>query len=377
MANEEADEGREPPQWMIKDLAWRFLLSATEEEQEATHRMLFLAERAHWFYEDHCRVSDPSLKRKSLKQFAKLLFACDGLTQHLHGFSSAYDRFMQYKKQVPSCGAVILHSDMSHVLMVSHANSNVWSFPRGKRARYESFPECAAREVLEETGCDISGHISEDSQCFTAEIGGRTVRLYAVSGVDMPTHELGARTMNEIGSVAWQPVGKIRALAKGKKAELDGGGKLINVAPFAPAICKWVQRVKKQSRSNKRAQQQAGSSAADAEVSDTAYAVQGGDSSESLNRGKSQLQSTNEEDDDGADGEGESSMPKEGTSNTTDECDDRDMDDANPDAMLQHGLQQSDQFRSALLQMCKRAKRSLEPLLLFQLDTERVLQAVA
>jgi len=248
-AGDAAKGTKELPEWMLKDLAARFLLSATEEEQASTLRMLFLAERAHWFYQDHCQPSDPSLPRKTLRQFSKLLLSCDGLSQHLHHFSSAFDSFMQYKKQVPSCGAVILHASLSHVLMVCHTNSKAWSFPRGKRARHESYAACAAREVLEETGCDISGLLDEDtSEFFEADIGGRTVRLYGVAGIDMPSSQLGARTMGEIGSVAWLPLSKIKALTRGRKPELHDGGKLVNVAPFAPAICKWAQRLKKQSK---------------------------------------------------------------------------------------------------------------------------------
>jgi len=42
-------------------------------------------------------------------------------------------------------------------------SSSSWSFPRGKINADEPEHECAARETLEETGCDVSDKIIMDA----------------------------------------------------------------------------------------------------------------------------------------------------------------------------------------------------------------------
>lgn len=74
---------------------------------------------------------------------------------------AAYDKFLRYKERVPVCGAIILNSDATKVLLVKGFKSGAsWSFPRGKINEKEQPRDCAIREVLEETGFDITPHMN-------------------------------------------------------------------------------------------------------------------------------------------------------------------------------------------------------------------------
>lgn len=75
-------------------------------------------------------------------------------------------------------------------------SSNNWNFPRGKINKGESKSRCAAREVYEETSCDISALVREDD-FIEAVAFGQLVRLYIVVGVDEAT-QFAPRTRKEI-----------------------------------------------------------------------------------------------------------------------------------------------------------------------------------
>lgn len=69
----------------------------------------------------------------------------------------------EYKQSVPTYGAIILSENMSHVLLVqSYWAKSSWGFPKGKVNEEENPTRCAIREVLEETGFDITDHIDPD-----------------------------------------------------------------------------------------------------------------------------------------------------------------------------------------------------------------------
>lgn len=152
---------------VLEDLASRFILNLPPVELSQIERVCFQVEQAHWFYEDFVRPnSSLRLPSYNLKTFTRLFFEkCEFLRTEgapLSGWDpqAAYDKFLRYKERVPVCGAIILNSDASKVLLVKgyKANSS-WSFPRGKINENEQPRDCAIREVLEETGFDITPHM--------------------------------------------------------------------------------------------------------------------------------------------------------------------------------------------------------------------------
>jgi 8-oxo-dGTP pyrophosphatase MutT (NUDIX family) len=86
-------------------------------------------------------------------------------------------------------GGILLDSSMERVLLVKGWKSTgCWGFPRGKINQNETDMECAVREVLEETGVDLEGHMREED---TIEVfmDGKRNKLYIVAGVDPDSTE--------------------------------------------------------------------------------------------------------------------------------------------------------------------------------------------
>lgn len=58
-----------------------------------------------------------------------------------------------------------IHNGIVRVLMVHSTENNVLVFPKGTIKKKETIFEAASRELYEESGCKIIGHI-EEPQCF-------------------------------------------------------------------------------------------------------------------------------------------------------------------------------------------------------------------
>ena len=59
-------------------------------------------------------------------------------------------------KKEKSCGAIVfyLKKEKEQILLIKHANSGHWSFPKGHVEANETEVETAVREIKEETGVD-------------------------------------------------------------------------------------------------------------------------------------------------------------------------------------------------------------------------------
>lgn len=82
-------------------------------------------------------------------------------------------------------GAILIDSTLSHLLLVKASIGKRWFFPKGKANFNESIPDCARREVLEETGFDIdTANVS--STVFTPDVtSDARLTLYGVTGVPL------------------------------------------------------------------------------------------------------------------------------------------------------------------------------------------------
>ncbi|CAH8341518.1 unnamed protein product, partial [Eruca vesicaria subsp. sativa] len=111
--------------------------------------------------------------------------------------------FGAYKSRVPVAGAIILDETYERCLLVKGwKQSSSWSFPRGKKNTNEEDDVCAIREVLEETGFDVSKMLKKEEYIeFTFE-GKKRVRLYIVVGVRDDT-AFAPQTKKEISQIAW------------------------------------------------------------------------------------------------------------------------------------------------------------------------------
>ena len=76
--------------------------------------------------------------------------------------SSLITKWREYKKEVPTYGAIILDQNLTHCLLVQGSSEkSTWGFPKGKINIDEEPVRCAAREVFEEVGYDVSGLIDK------------------------------------------------------------------------------------------------------------------------------------------------------------------------------------------------------------------------
>lgn len=100
---------------------------------------------------------------------------------HADNVDQILEDFKAYKLAVPTYGGIILNEDMSKVLLVlGFWSKTSWGFPKGKVNEDEPPHLCAVREVLEETGYDISDRIDPD-EFIAKEITGQRCCLYMVS----------------------------------------------------------------------------------------------------------------------------------------------------------------------------------------------------
>ena len=97
-----------------------------------------------------------------MREFATHMFQyVPYLQKHSHRVGDILEEWREYKMGIPTCGAIIINKDADKVLLVQPWGKQSWGFPKGKIEEDELQHVCAAREVLEETGFDITPHLDE------------------------------------------------------------------------------------------------------------------------------------------------------------------------------------------------------------------------
>ena len=143
------------------------------------------------------------------------------LVKLLPRFNELYNDFKNYQTKIPRFGAIILNESLTKVLLVVSWNGSFYDFPKGKVDENEDDVDCAAREVCEEIGFDISNLINEEdyivkwnNSLFLSTESSKTepshidskfekyVKLFIVSGVK-ETEEFEIRTRKEIKRIEW------------------------------------------------------------------------------------------------------------------------------------------------------------------------------
>ncbi|KAG7156516.1 m7GpppN-mRNA hydrolase-like [Homarus americanus] len=149
--------------------------------------------------------------------------------------------FRDFKHRVPTYGGLLLNQDLSQVLLVQgfwHRAS--WGFPKGKINVDEEPYKCAIREVLEETGYDISPLIDPVVYLETS-IGEQFVRLYIIPGVSTAT-EFVPRTKGEIKQLKWFPINQLPSHKNDRNFnKLNGSTNMFYmVMPFVKPLREWL-----------------------------------------------------------------------------------------------------------------------------------------
>ncbi|XP_038992162.1 mRNA-decapping enzyme subunit 2-like [Hibiscus syriacus] len=230
-----------PPQELLDDLCSRFVLNVPKEDQQSFERILFLVEYAHWFYEDNTVEKNPSLKSLSLKEFTSLLFNnCDVLRPYVAHVDDIFKDFTDYKVRVPVTGAIILDETYERCILVKGWKGTSWSFPRGKKNKDEEDHACAIREVLEETGFDVSALLNKD-EYIEVIFGQQRVRLYVIAGVKDDT-AFAPLTKKEISEIAWHRLDDLQPATNEVISRGITGLKLYMVAPFLASLKSWISK---------------------------------------------------------------------------------------------------------------------------------------
>ncbi|XP_076916567.1 mRNA-decapping enzyme subunit 2-like [Bidens hawaiensis] len=228
-----------PPKELLDDLCSRFVLNVPKEDQQSFERILFLVEYAHWFYEDNSVENNPSLKSFTLKEFTSLMFnSCDVLKPYVPHIDDIFKDFTSYKVRVPVTGAIILDQTYERCVLVKGWKGTSWSFPRGKKNKDEEDDACAIREVLEETGFNVSKLINKE-EYIEMTFGPQRVRLYIVGGVKDDT-AFAPQTKKEISEIAWQRVDELQPANPDVISRSVAGLKLYMVSPFLKSLRAWI-----------------------------------------------------------------------------------------------------------------------------------------
>ncbi|XP_015583083.1 mRNA-decapping enzyme subunit 2 [Ricinus communis] len=230
-----------PPQELLDDLCSRFVLNVPKEDQQSFERILFLVEYAHWFYEDNSVEKNPSLKSFNLKEFTSLMFnSCDVLKPYVAHIDDIFKDFTSYKVRVPVTGAIILDETYERCLLVKGWKGTSWSFPRGKKNKDEEDHACAIREVLEETGFDVSNLLNKE-EYIEEMFGQQRVKLYIIAGVKDDT-AFAPLTKKEISEIAWHRLDELQPGSDDVISRGITGLKLYMVAPFLQSLKLWISK---------------------------------------------------------------------------------------------------------------------------------------
>ena len=232
---------------VLDDLAMRFVVNCPAEEQESFERLLFQVEAAFWFYEDQYREIWPdAFPTLTLLTFSQKMFkSCPLLSGFQHKTKEIYEAFTSYKQQIPTCGGMLLNPQCTKMLLVKSWKGNSWGFPKGKIDKDESKESCAAREVLEEVGYDISAQL-DPAAFIETQWRDQTIRLYVVAGVP-EDFVFVTRTKKEIGEIAWHKLKDLPS-SKDDSSKDEHKKKFWMVAPFVSKLRRYLAEQQKKGK---------------------------------------------------------------------------------------------------------------------------------
>ena len=235
---------------ILDELAVRFILNMPQQEKNDMMRVMFKVEEAHWFYIDFYVMGEPERKLASgtMREFAEHMFRhVPPLQPHADKVDEIMQTWREYKIAVPTFGAIILNPDLDKVLLVQGFSAKAsWGFPKGKVNQEEPGDECAAREVMEEIGYDITPRL--DSEEYLEQIiNDKPVRLYVIHGVEETT-KFQTNTRCEIRDIKWFPLDSLPTSKTDQSCKLKLGvapNNFFMVIPFLRDIKAWVRLASK------------------------------------------------------------------------------------------------------------------------------------
>jgi len=202
--------------------------------------LMFEVEKAHWFYLDHWRERDSSLPSLGMRDFAIKIFAHTAFLQgYVNGFDTIFTNWQEYKRGVPTFGAIILNTNLTKVVMVQGWGGKSWGWPKGKLNKDESDAVCAAREVYEEIGFDVTPYVDEENE-LTAKMHGQHMKLFIIPGISEET-VFETLTRQEIKDIKWHEIADLQVKIKDDSKK----NKYYNVTPVLGRLSSWIREYKR------------------------------------------------------------------------------------------------------------------------------------
>lgn len=237
------------PQTILEDLCSRFLINIPEEERKDIVRLCFQIETAHWFYVDFHRQEQPDLPPCGLKDFTNIIFQqFPFLNKTGENIDEVFENWKKYKYSVPVHGAILLNQNLDKCVLVQPFMSRTsWGFPKGKVNKDESAFDCAIREVLEETGFDMS-FFADPYEYLEHNFQDHQVRLYIVPGVPEKT-VFQPQTRGEIKNIDWFYISDLPSNKKDTVSRENLGlnpNAFFMVMPFLKGLKKWISVARQQ-----------------------------------------------------------------------------------------------------------------------------------
>ncbi|SCU85609.1 LADA_0D08548g1_1 [Lachancea dasiensis] len=221
---------------VLEDLIVRFIINCPAEDFSSVERELFHVEEATWFYTDFVKILNPNLPNLKIKSFAQhVIKLCPMVWKWDVRAEQALQKFSQYKRSIPVRGAAIFNKKLTKLLLVKGTESESWSFPRGKISKDENDVNCCVREVLEETGFDITDYIDAE-QFIERNIGGKNYKIFIVSGVP-EDFKFEPRVRNEIDKIQWHDFKKLSRNTNPKNSSV----KIYLVNNLMRPLAMWVK----------------------------------------------------------------------------------------------------------------------------------------
>ena len=149
-----------------------------------------------------------------------------------------YSDFLSFWRTIPVAGVAILNQKMNKIFLVKGRGSDggCWGFPKGKQAFQESLDRTAIREVMEETGIDLSGRLTKHTPYIEQKIPrrDRSFRLYLLIGVD-ESEGKAFQPSFEISRAEWVPITKNSYMHSSIFSK--------NIyQPFFKMVCLWIDQ---------------------------------------------------------------------------------------------------------------------------------------
>jgi len=119
--------------------------------------------------------------------------------------------------------------------MVQGYGGKSWGWPKGKLNKDESDAVCAAREVYEEIGFDVTPYIEEENN-LVAKMHGQHMKLYVIPGISEET-VFETLTRQEIKDIKWHEIADLQTQVKDDSKK----NKFYNVTPVLSRLSSWIK----------------------------------------------------------------------------------------------------------------------------------------